>query len=57
MMVRPDSQQVTPSHPLTYLHLTNHSGVDVSGISAVFGNAGIENVRRQIVERAKWITR
>jgi hypothetical protein len=41
-LVKPDSQRVTPSHPLTCLRLTNHSGGMVSGKSAVLGNAIVE---------------
>jgi len=43
MMVKPCSQRVTWSHPLTKLRLTNHSGVNVSGKSAVLGSASVEN--------------
>ena len=36
-------------------YLTNHSGVNVNGKSAVLGNASVENRRKQIVAGAKRI--
>ncbi len=52
LIVKQDSQREIPSRPMTCLRLTNHSGVNVSGESAVLGNAFVEIRWRQIVAGA-----